>query len=221
MPTHDLTVTNVPIGELHQHPRNANMGDVEAINESVVTNGFYSPLIVQKSTMQIIAGNHRFLVGLELGYTHLPCIILDVTDEQALRIMLADNRTTRLGRDDESELLDVLETLRATDLGYTGTGFDHRDYTALFELLNEPLDLGEPEQEDLEEKPEPRKDGLVYRVEPIIDDDGRVRRMVVFKPNEKQMSPHDLNTIIDAFGRRKLTAEEVEEIGVPSWRTTR
>lgn len=87
----------VPIDAIEPHPQNVNQGDVEAIVESIRHNRFYGAVTVQKSSNRIIAGKHRWLAAKKCGLNAVPVIWADVDDEEALRIMLADNRTTRLG----------------------------------------------------------------------------------------------------------------------------
>lgn len=115
---------HVPINELKQHPNNVNQGDFGAILESVQQNGLYGALVANRRTGHILAGNHRYAVAKHLGYETVPVAWVDVDPEKEIRIMLADNRTTRLGMDDESALADLLTELATTDIGLMGTGYD-------------------------------------------------------------------------------------------------
>lgn len=130
-----------PLGELKHWEKNPNQGDIGAVAGSIQANGWYGAVIVQKSTNRIIAGNHRVEAARQSGLTHVPVLVVDVDDEAAQRINLADNRTTRLGSDDEQMLADILTTLAMTDLGLEGTGFDGDDLDALLE----DLQAGDPE----------------------------------------------------------------------------
>jgi hypothetical protein len=214
MPEHDLQVRHTLLTDLHQHPDNANMGDVDAIEQSIRINGLYAPLLIQKSSNRIIAGNHRYVVALKMGLTTVPTIELDVDDEQALRIMLADNRTTRLGRDDESQLYEILDLLRSTDAGFAGTGYEYDDFAALSEIMESPLTFEQPETTV---QPLDTGKGLIYETEPIVDDDGVVYSFVVYKPGSKRLSAHDLNTVRTAFGQTPFTKEQIDELSVGSW----
>ena len=127
MPKHLNTDTDyemVPIGRLKPHERNVNQGDFGAIQESIEANGFFGALVCQRSSRRILAGNHRFAVAQKLGYTELPVTWVDVDDETALRILLADNRTGRLGTDNSAALAELLAELAGTDTGLAGTGYD-------------------------------------------------------------------------------------------------
>ena len=57
----------VPKDDVTAHPRNARNGDIEAIAESIQTNGCYRPVIAQRSSGHILAGNHTYYALLSLG----------------------------------------------------------------------------------------------------------------------------------------------------------
>jgi len=121
----------VPIDSVKQHPRNVNSGDIEAIADSILANGFYNPVIVQRSSGHIIAGNHRYAALLSLGATDVPAVSVDVDDERALRMMLADNRTSELSRRDEHGLERLLSELSEGIDGLVGTGYEDDDLADL------------------------------------------------------------------------------------------
>lgn len=122
----------MPIADVTRHPDNPREGDVDAIVESIEVNGFIAPVIVQKSTGRIIAGNHRYDALLELGSQVIPVIQIDVDDQMAKRYLLADNRTSDLGRYNEHALMDMLLEMQTSDIGLVGTGYTE---DALNELL--------------------------------------------------------------------------------------
>jgi len=127
MPKHLNTTDDfemVMIGRLIPHPQNVNNGDFGAIEESIKANGFFGALVVQKSTQHVLAGNHRLAVAKTLGYSELPVTWVDVDNDAALRILLADNRTARLGNDNPNALAELLAELAGTENGLAGTGFD-------------------------------------------------------------------------------------------------
>jgi hypothetical protein len=216
MKLHPLEVVSVPLNEIDQHPDNANNGDVDALEQSIEVNGFYSPIIVQASTGYIIAGNHRYLVATKLEMATIPVIYLDVDDLEAKRIMVADNRITRLGFDDEAQLLELLEDLKATDAGLSGTGYNFDDFTKLEKLISEPLDLAdEPEMEPVGEH---MGKHLNYTLMPVIEEDGKVYRFDVSKPSYKHLTANDFNVIRKAFGQQPLSREELDTYDVDDWK---
>lgn len=123
----------VSVKKLKKHPSNARVGNVRLIKESIDGNGFVGALIVQRSTGHILAGNHRFQAAVELGMDTLPVIYVDVDDEHALAIMLADNRTTDVAGYDDKALLELLEQLPSL----AGTGYDKDDFNDLLAVMQE------------------------------------------------------------------------------------
>ena len=105
---------------LKPYPGNARRGSVAAIMESLETNGQYRPIVVQRSTGFVLAGNHTVLAARQLGWAQVAAWFVDVDDDTARRIVLADNRLADRGWYDEDALLEVLESLPTL----AGTGFD-------------------------------------------------------------------------------------------------
>lgn len=130
----------VPVDELTEHPRNANQGDLGAVIESIEHNGFYGALVVQKGTGVVLAGNHRLKAARSLGMTEVPVAFVDVDNERALRILLADNRTTRLGIDNDAQVAAILVDLAGTEESFAGTGYDGDDLDALLRSISDGED---------------------------------------------------------------------------------
>ena len=106
-------------------------GDKEykKIKDSIEEFGFADPLVVN-SDMTIIGGHQRLNVAIDLGYTEVPCAVVDVdkTREKALNIAL--NKIT--GEWDEQLLADLLTDLKEADYDLDYTGFDAPEVDALF-----------------------------------------------------------------------------------------
>ena len=124
----------VPIESVHPHPENPRQGDVGAICESIEANQFFGALVVQRSTGNILIGNHRHQAAAHKGLKQIPVIWVDCDDDRARRIMLADNRTNDLASYNDASLVALLQELDRTDDGLSGTGYDQ---DALDELLAE------------------------------------------------------------------------------------
>jgi hypothetical protein len=125
-----LTAERVPVASLTPYPGNPRRGDVDAIRESLRTNGQFRPIVVDRPTMQVLAGNHTLRAAKKLGWTEIAVTYVDVDDERAKRIVLADNRTNDLAGYDPAELVSLLTDLPSLE----GTGYDE---AALDELLDE------------------------------------------------------------------------------------
>lgn len=126
----------VPIDKIEQHPRNPNNGDVDAIAELILANGFYGVITAQKSTGYILAGNHRYAALLSLGATEVPVAFVDVDDERALRILIGDNRSAEMAVRNGEELEQLLRELEQFDEGLTGTGYTDDAFDELVRMNN-------------------------------------------------------------------------------------
>ena len=113
-----------PITQLKPHPQNVRQGDVGAISLSLEQHGQYRPIVVQQSTGFILAGNHTYKAAKALKWKDIAATYVDVDDEQALRILLIDNRANDLASYDDSALVNILKSLADTTLKLDGTGFD-------------------------------------------------------------------------------------------------
>ena len=134
-------IVQVPVGELKPHPRNPRKGNVSLIADSIRANGFYGAVVAQQSTGYILAGNHRWRAAAEAGMPDVPVLWVDVDDERALRILLADNRTSDVASNDPTVLTELLKAL--PDL--TGTGYQPDDLKALLADVTMP----DPVQDEL------------------------------------------------------------------------
>lgn len=217
-PEHELAITYVEVHAVEQHPENANNGDVDLIQESIQVNGLYQPILVQRSSGYIIVGNHRYLAAVRRGMTTIPVIYLDIGDEEARRIMVVDNRSARVGHDDEGLLANLLESLYETNDGLAGTGYRYDDYSALMELVNEPItadDFREPEEEL---PPKPELGRLNFTINPVVDDNGEVYEFVVAREQYRRLTANDLNVLRHRMGQDALNSFQLASYDVPSWR---
>lgn len=112
------------ISDLRPHPDNPRRGDVDAIAESIRTNGQYRPIVVQTKTNYVLAGNHTLAAMKKLRRKTIEVVYADVDAKTAKRILLVDNRTADLATYDDRALLELLHELSASDQALDGTGFD-------------------------------------------------------------------------------------------------
>jgi len=106
-------------------------GDKEykKIADSIREFGFADPLVVN-ADMTIIGGHQRLTVAMDLGYTEVPCAVVDVdkTREKALNIAL--NKIT--GAWDDQMLADLLKDLENVNFNLDFTGFEAPEIGQLF-----------------------------------------------------------------------------------------
>jgi hypothetical protein len=125
----------VPVDRLLTHPDNARKGSLEAIRESIRTNGFYGACVVQRSTGRILVGNHRYLAAVEEGLTEVPVVWVDKSDDEARRLLLVDNRSTDLSAYDDNLLSILLTAVADDDTGLVGSGYTDDDMAVLLSTL--------------------------------------------------------------------------------------
>lgn len=121
----------IPVGAIREHPENYNEGDTGAISRSLDSHGFFGAVLVQQSTGLILVGNHRYREAVAKGALTLPGFMLDVSDDEAAEIMVADNWTTHQARFNEEKLLTLLTRARDSDRGLTGTAVSEDALTAM------------------------------------------------------------------------------------------
>ena len=143
-----LTRLAIPITQPRPRKGNPRRGDIDAIAESLERNGQYRPIVVNKPTSEILAGNHTYAAAKRLGWTHIAATFVDVDEDQSARIVLADNRTADLGDYDDTLLADMLKGM---DGDLVGTGYTQDD---LDKMLGDPPelddDVGDAPIEDIE-----------------------------------------------------------------------
>ncbi|MGO4984924.1 6-carboxytetrahydropterin synthase, partial [Collinsella sp. Sow4_E3] len=140
----------IPTNQLHTHHKNPRRGDVQATADSLRVNGQFRPIVVNRGThtgrpMEVLAGNHTLMAARDLAeegvsdFAELDCYVVDVDEDQATRIVLADNRTADIGSYDNEELLALLETL-GDELDDVGFVLDYRALAGFGAWLDEKFD---------------------------------------------------------------------------------
>ncbi len=118
--TDSLAHEVVDIGSVSTHPDNARVHDLEAIAGSLRRFGQTKPIIVQRSTGHILAGNGTRQAAVNLGWKKIVVVWVDCSDEEARAYLAADNRASDRAAYDSERLLNLLCGLEDLD----GTGFD-------------------------------------------------------------------------------------------------
>lgn len=138
----------VQIKDLNYYYKNPRRGDIEAIANSLKTHGQYKTICVNKGTktgrpLEILAGNHTIKAARTLGWETIQATIIDVDEEAAAKIVIADNRTSDLAENDPAILIDLIESL--TDLD--GTGWTNEELEELAETIQATTNLDDLENE--------------------------------------------------------------------------
>lgn len=120
-----MIAVKVALNELQPYPNNPRKGNVKLIAESLSEYGQYKPITVNKTTGQILVGNHTYAAAKELGWKEIAVTYIEVDEETAAKIVLIDNRATDLSEYDNNALLELLE--RLNNLEHTGYGDEEFD----------------------------------------------------------------------------------------------
>jgi len=108
------TYAILPIASLVRWARNPRTGMEEGsakLASTIDAVGWGADVLVQRGTLRVIAGHLRLLAAERLGIERVPCKILDVDDELADEIALADNRAQSFARWDDEKLLAMLDEM--------------------------------------------------------------------------------------------------------------
>ncbi|AVP71247.1 ParB N-terminal domain-containing protein [Prescottella equi] len=162
---HDLSVVDAKVGTLKQYKDNPRVGDVVAIAESLQKVGQYKPIVVNKGSLtgrknEVLAGNHTLQAAKQLGWPTVKAVHVDVDEDTAKRIVLADNKTADLGDYNSTILTNLLTDL---DGDLDGTGFTFEEVDDMLADLREAAEdaiaaaapASDPDEGE-QSKPEPK-----------------------------------------------------------------
>ena len=111
-------------------------GDKEykKIQDSIEEFGFADPLVIN-SDMTIIGGHQRLTVAQDLGYTEVPCAVVDVDKVREKALNIALNKIT--GAWDDDLLAKLLEDIGNSNFDLGKTGFEPPEIGQLFNKVHD------------------------------------------------------------------------------------
>jgi len=128
----------IALDQIRQHPQNMRRHLTRAqVQESIEAHDQYRPMVVQKATGYVLAGNGLLSALHDQGRTHGWVWWVDVDDEEALEILLVDNATSDGSTWEDDKLAAILDRMRARSRGLYGTGFTPADADDLLQLVGE------------------------------------------------------------------------------------
>lgn len=125
--TKPKTKTLQPIGMLapselkpwKSNPRNITEDAVDRVAESIKRFGFGAPIVARKKNLEIIAGHTRWRAAKKLGLKSVPVRLMDIDEDDAHVLALADNRYTEL-TGWSADLVKQLEQYKPEDIHFAG-----------------------------------------------------------------------------------------------------
>lgn len=124
------------------NPNRQNESDFSLLLRSMREDGFTQPIVVQKSTREIVDGEHRWRAARELGLTQVPVVMVEMSDEQMRISTLRHNRAR--GSEDvglSSQLLRDLRELGALDWAKDSLMLNDKELQKLIDDVPAPEDL--------------------------------------------------------------------------------
>lgn len=151
-----LSALAVPIDSIKPDPQNVRRHpepNRQAIKKSLQGFQQRKPIVVNKRTMIIEAGNGLWQEMKSLGAKEIAAVFVDDTDEQAKAYGIMDNRSAELAEWDIPALKDVLQDLDNGSLDMDLTGFDSKALEDLMTQTFQPK-AGLTDDDDV---PEPKE----------------------------------------------------------------
>lgn len=121
-----------------RNPRK-NKEAISAVARSIESFGFGAPIVARREDNRIIAGHTRYEAAKRLALETVPVRFLDVSEEQANALALADNKLGEIAEWDDDQLKMILAELRSHDAELPAiAGWSDEE---LAKLLDEPAFL--------------------------------------------------------------------------------
>jgi len=160
-----MQIEKIKLEDLKEFPNNVRIHtkrNLDTIKKSLSEFGLYKPIVVQKSTHYIVAGNGTYQAAKALGWEEIECNVIDIDDEKAKALLIVDNRSGDLSQMDEKSLLDFLQEFDKETLDLTG--YDDKE-------LDKMLQFQEGTLFDDDKKDKPKKDKKEKQEVPVSADD--------------------------------------------------
>jgi len=140
-----MEIINVPTTELNPaeyNPRNLTDEQRDGIKQSLTEFDFVNPLVVNSNPDRnnvLIGGHQRLKVAIEMGYTEVPVVYVNLTEQQERELNIRLNRNTG-----EWDLESLSEHFSKGELG--DWGFDQEELSVLFRNTSKTIPPKEKDQ---------------------------------------------------------------------------
>jgi hypothetical protein len=137
-----LRTESASVPDLNPYYKNARRGDVEKVAESLHANGQFKPIVVNVGTKtgrknEILAGNHTFLAARKLNWDRIEVSWVDLDENAARQVVLADNAAGDNSTYDEALLTELLQEQRETMGTLIGTTYSDSVLDSLVKKMGE------------------------------------------------------------------------------------
>jgi len=145
----NLDVVYINVNDIKPNAYNPNRQsehEFELLCRSIEEDGFTTPALVRKQDMVIVDGEHRWRAAQSVGFTEIPCVLVEMTDEQMKIATLRHNRAR--GEEDAELAAAVLRDLvkmGALDEAQDSLMLDDVEMSKLLNEINDPQLLANEE----------------------------------------------------------------------------
>jgi DNA modification methylase len=135
----DMKTSRVPVSNLKFAPYNPRIMDDKTLNmlkENIKFYKCYEPLMVNPKTWHVIGGNQRLRALIELGYTEVEIVLIDLSLEHEKQLNISLNKIS--GRFNEPKLAEIfIELQKLPDFKLELTGFEPAELSQILDRFNE------------------------------------------------------------------------------------
>ena len=145
------------IDDVKPYWKNPRIHDIEPLINSIRDFGFNAPVVVDEEHT-IIAGHGRLKAARALGLDVVPCVVVDLNEQDAKRYRIADNKAGEKSRWDMDNLISELrefETEDISSMGFTDAELKRMDLF-IDEIKLRPADTFGSQPTKIEEEHNPQ-----------------------------------------------------------------
>lgn len=175
------------------HQARSELGNMQELMDSVRSKGILEPILVRSkgARFEIIAGERRFVAAKNVGLREIPCIEMDVAENEALEISLIEN----LQRKD----LDIFEEADGLQALINLYEYNHQQVSEKIgkarSTITEILSIGR----------------IPAHVRELIKGAGVASRSTIIEI-AKQKTEDDMVRLVKAIEERRLTREDTRDL---------
>jgi ParB family chromosome partitioning protein len=175
------------------HQARSELGNIQELMDSIRLKGVLEPILVRSmgDRFEIIAGERRFIASKNLGMREIPCIEMDVQENEAMEIALIEN----LQRKD----LDIFEEADGLQSLIDLYGYNHQQVSDKIgkarSTITEILSIAR----------------IPFPVRDIIKNAGLLSRSTIIEI-AKQKTTDDMVKLIHEISDRRLTREDTRDL---------
>lgn len=175
------------------HQARSELGNIQELMDSIKSKGVLEPILVRSKAdrFEIIAGERRLIASKNVGLKEIPCIEMDVEQNEAMEIALIEN----LQRKD----LDIFEEADGLNALIELYGYNHQDVSDKIgkarSTITEILSISK----------------VPDKVREIIKNSGVFSRSTIIEI-AKQKNDNDMLKFAQAIVERRLTREDTRDL---------